>query len=129
MKKTIIVCDKCGREIPENATIQITDEVDICPKCWPKLKTALMAWLKQNTEDAKPKKQPIEEPEKPDPPADKVDLGKMQALRESGRWSVKDITKEMKVSESFVYSHTTPPPKKKTYPNEFNAADPREVAR
>lgn len=129
MKKTIIVCDKCGREIPENATIQIMDEVDICPKCWPKLKTALMAWLKQNTEDAKPKKQSIEEPKKPDPPADKVDLGKMQALRNSGRWSVKEIAAEMKVSESFVYAHTTAPEKKKAYPNEFNAADPREVAR
>ena len=69
------------------------------------------------------------EAEKPDPPADKVDLGKMQALRESGRWSVKDIAKEMKVSESFVYAHTTAPEKKKTYPNEFNAADPREVAK
>lgn len=129
MKKTIIVCDKCGREIPEKAVIQIMDEVDICPKCWPKLKTALMAWLKQNTEDAKPKKQPIEEPEKPDPPADKVDLGKMQALRNSGRWSVKEIAAEMKVSESFVYAHTTAPEKKKTYPNEFNAADPREAAK
>ena len=53
----------------------------------------------------------------------------MQALRSSGRWSVKEIAAEMKVSESFVYAHTTAPEKKKTYPNEFNAADPREVAR
>lgn len=128
MKKTIIICDKCGKEIPEGKATTIMNEVDICPKCWPKLQTALMDWLKQKTEDVKPKKQPAAEPEKPDPPEDKVDLGKMQALR-NGNWSVKDIAKEMKVSESFVYSHTSPPPKKKAYPNEFNAADPREAVR
>ena len=134
MKKTIIVCDKCGREIPEKAVIQIMDEVDICPKCWPKLKTALMAWLKEQ-EEGKPrgrksaeKQEPEQEPAK-DPDPGKVDLGKMQALRNSGRWSVKEIAAEMKVSESFVYAHTTAPEKKKAYPNEFNAADPREVAR
>ena len=63
MKKTIIVCDKCGREIPENATIQIMEEVDICPKCWPKMKTALMAWLKEREDTKTGGKKPVEKKE------------------------------------------------------------------
>ncbi len=129
MKKMVIICDRCGSIIQEEETIRIMDEIDICQKCWPKLKPAFLEWLKTSNAGTKPKTvKPKKKAEAPAKTEKKVDLGKMQALRDGG-WTLEKIAEEMKVSKTFVYNNTTPPAKKKTYPNEFNAADPREAAK
>ena len=117
MKKTITICDKCGKEIPEGVSVQIIEGIDICAKCWPKMKAVLLEWLNAETEKqtAKAAQADKQKAAAPKPPA--VDLGKMQALRDAG-WSMEKIAEEMGCDKAFVKEHTHAPEKKKRYPLE-----------
>ena len=104
MKKTVIVCDKCKKEIPEDKAVDLAGVLDICPACWLKLRGILLEWVNKQ-EAAAPA---------PKPP----DTGKMQALRDAG-WTIAAIAREMHTSASFVTRNTKPQAaRKKSYPLE-----------
>lgn len=115
MKKTITICDKCGKEIAEGKAVTIMDEIDICPKCWPKAQEAIRKWLCQASEEMKPKSIGQK--------TANLDIGKMQALRDAG-WTIDRIAEEMGCDKAFVKEHTNTPGKKRKYPLEFTENEP-----
>ena len=103
MKKTITVCDRCGREIRDGEnTVLFT--YDHCPECAKKARVLLEGWL------CGKQKGP-------------VDWGKAQALRDAG-WKLDAIAREVGASKSEVCKKTAAPAPKKRRENEFNETEP-----
>lgn len=104
MKKTVVLCDRCGKEI-EGEFLEITAykgrDFDICEKCADEFLMPV-THREPASEEKKPEKK--KEDQKPSLP---FDSGKAQALRDAG-WSVRKVAAEMKVCEQTVYSHTHP---------------------
>ena len=118
MKKTIIVCDKCGKTIEGPDAMLFNGELDFCPDCYAMACDLVTQWLNEedpapqmqisenDTEpiatsaDVKikakaPKKRARVKPTKTEKEAAKsIDWDKACALREAG-WSVKHIAEEL----------------------------------
>lgn len=136
MKKTITICDKCQKQIPEGQAVELAGMMDICPKCWPKAKELLLGWIAGQNEKAadqeagqdkqeavrKPRSKEMK-PRKNGKEANEPDFGKMQAIRDSG-WTLEKIADEMGCEKSFMKEHTHAPEKKKSYPLEFTPSEP-----
>lgn len=97
MRKEIIYCDKCGREIDgafwfadliKGAEI-LVGSYDICPDCMASL---MEPEVPAPDPEPKPKRQPR-----------KIDRGKVWALRDAD-WKVSAIAGEMGCSEATIYN-------------------------
>lgn len=105
MKKTTIICDRCGKKIETGKVYQLAtfisepgkswdlgDEVDtesgaaLCADCYKIVDDAVAAAMK---------------PKKPAANKIELDMGKVHALKDSG-WSFSEIAKEMGVSEQTI---------------------------
>lgn len=107
MKKTVWVCDRCGKVIEEKVhrietcfygadsetgdIEELCDGADLCPECYEDLQQFLKS--KSTPEpQAKPRRKG---------PRLELDLGKMAALRNAG-WSYDKIADELHVSQGTV---------------------------
>ena len=106
MRKTVFVCDRCGKVI-ENNVVSVaigvcpaegdmfefdeSDGADLCQDCYEDLKQFLKS---------KPTPEPQAKPRRKGPRLE-LDLGKMAALRNAG-WSYDKIADELHVSQGTV---------------------------
>lgn len=106
MRKTVFVCDRCGKVI-ENNVVSVaigvcpaegdmfefdeSDGADLCQDCYEDLKQFLKS---------KPTPEPQAKPHRKGPRLE-LDLGKMAALRNAG-WSYDKIADELHVSQGTV---------------------------
>lgn len=127
MKKTIILCDKCKKEIEETDVMQING-MDFCPKCTSDLFLIIQNWVNPKKEE------PVEEPAnveedflaeekypakkkksvdkkentEQEEPKRKIDWDKACALKKAG-WSNREIAEECKIKLSTlsvdIYRH------------------------
>lgn len=113
MKKTIIYCDRCGKEITSTVyqlavfrsepgkSIDFGDDVEtdtgaeLCEECFKIVDKATENAVK-NVPDSKPQPRPRRKG-----PRLELDLGKMAALRNAG-WSYDKIADELHVSQGTV---------------------------
>lgn len=125
MKKTIILCDKCKKEIEETDIMQI-GEMDFCHACTSDLFFIIQNWVKSEKEESvvKPanveedflteekypakKKKKAEDTEHEEEPKKKIDWDKACALKKAG-WSNREIAEECKIKLSTlsveIYRH------------------------
>lgn len=119
MRKTICVCDRCGKQIEGSlygivineyetlgddlptGTVKTPDaQKELCPDCMKALVSNLAAFM--DTE-AKPHKRTTKKKKAAAPAATKIDRGKILALH-NAEWTVKNIAGEMGCSEQTVYN-------------------------
>lgn len=115
MKKTMYICDSCGKEITSeewysvfygqtnsesNVTKTQTLFEDICDDCMENLKAMFQSGNLVKKMPVQSKGKPQAEPKKRQP----FDEGKARALRNAG-WSLEKIAEEMKCTPSTVSYH------------------------
>ena len=105
MKKYVLFCDKCGKQIQGAAsTINIGENAyDFCETCSKKLKTLITSFVNAPDIHADGSEVPEERMPRKKVKAE-IDMPKVFALRKAG-WKWIDIGKEFGVTDSTIINH------------------------
>lgn len=113
MKKTIYVCDRCGKEVDQKDLIQVTTSPkdptesisDLCPECYEDFMKIIKDFMNGKPAAAE-KKEEKKGVKKNGGSRHRIqlDLGKVGALRNAG-WTIKAIADEMNVSLMTISKH------------------------
>lgn len=107
MKKVIIVCDKCGKQIDDaDVTLRFGTEepMEFCAACGKRLKMALSTHIQTFLNTPEPEGEPKPLPRRKKTERADIDMPKVFALRRAG-WSWQKIGDEFGVTDSTVINH------------------------